>query len=59
MADLMLLLDRRSGLRSRAIRAFAARPNLFAGMLAMHVGEQSAVDFLTGGVALGWRMLTS
>jgi flavin-dependent dehydrogenase len=59
MADLMLLLDRRSGLRSRAIRAFAARPNLFAGMLAMHVGEQSAVEFLTGGMALGWRMLTS
>ena len=41
------------------IRAFAARPSLFAGMLAMHVGEQSAVDFVTGGLALGWRMLLS
>ena len=58
MADLMLLLDRRRGLRSRAIRAFAARPNLFAGMLAMHVGEQSAADFFRNGLALGWRMLT-
>ena len=59
MADLMLLLDRHGGLRSRAIRAFAARPRLFAGMLAMHVGELSAADFLTNGLALGWRMLTS
>ncbi len=58
MADLMLLLDRRRGLRSRAIRAFAGRPKLFAGMLAMHVGEQSIADFLTNGLALGWRMLT-
>jgi flavin-dependent dehydrogenase len=58
MADLMLLLDRRRSLRSRAIRAFAARPNLFAGMLAMHVGEQSAADCVTHGLALGWRMLT-
>ena len=58
MADLMLLLDRRRRLRSRAIRAFAARPNLFAGMLAMHVGEQSAAGFFRNGLALGWRMLT-
>jgi flavin-dependent dehydrogenase len=58
MADLMLLLDRQGGLRSRAIRAFAGRPNLFAGMLAMHVGEQSTADFLSNGLALGWRMLT-
>jgi flavin-dependent dehydrogenase len=58
MADLMLLLDRRRGLRSRAIRALAGRPNLFAGMLAMHVGEQSTADFLSNGLALGWRMLT-
>ena len=54
----MLLLDQRGGLRSRVIRAFAGQPNLFAGMLAMHVGEQSTTDFLTNGLALGWRMLT-
>jgi flavin-dependent dehydrogenase len=58
LADLMLLLDQRGGLRSRVIRAFAGQPNLFAGMLAMHVGEQSTTDFLTNGLALGWRMLT-
>lgn len=58
MAGLMLLLDRHRGLRSRAVRALAARPNLFAGMLAMHVGEQSATEFLANGLALGRRMLT-
>ena len=58
MADLMLLLDKPSGLRSRAMRAMAGQPKLFAGMLAMHVGELSTRDFLTSGLALGWRMLT-
>jgi menaquinone-9 beta-reductase len=58
MARLMLLLDQRRGLRSRAIRALAGRPKLFAGMLAMHTGELSTADFLTNGLALGWRMLT-
>ena len=58
LADLMLLLDRPGGLRSRAMRALAGQPKLFAGMLAMHVGELSTTDFLTNGLALGWRMLT-
>jgi flavin-dependent dehydrogenase len=58
MANLMLLLDRSGGLRSRVMRAFAGRPNLFAGMLATHVGEFSAADSVTNGLALGWRMLT-
>jgi flavin-dependent dehydrogenase len=57
MADLMLLLDRRRGLRGRAIRAMSASPKLFSGMLAMHVGELSAADFVTKGLSLGWRML--
>jgi flavin-dependent dehydrogenase len=58
MANLMLLLDRRRGLRSRVIRALAGEPKLFGGMLAMHVGELSIPDFLSNGLALGWRMLT-
>src|ERR1035437_7290827 len=56
MADLMLLLDRRGRLRRRALRAFKGHPRLFARMLAMHVGELSPFDFLTNGLALGWRM---
>jgi flavin-dependent dehydrogenase len=58
MADLMLLLARRGRLRRRALRAFEGHPRIFARMLAMHVGELSPFDFLTNGLALGWRMLT-
>jgi len=58
MARLMLLLDRRGGLRARAIRAFAERPSLFEGMLAVHAGETSAAHVFTNGLSLGWRMLT-
>lgn len=58
MAGMMLMLDQRHGLRHRAMRAMAARPGLFAGMLAMHVGELSPAGYLTNGLALGWRMLT-
>jgi flavin-dependent dehydrogenase len=57
MAKLMLLLDRRRGLRQRAIRAMAERPELFAGMLAHHVGAISSAQFAANGLSLGWRML--
>lgn len=58
MGDLMLMLDRRSGLRRRALRTLASRPQLFARMLSMHVGGSSPLDFFTNGLALGWQMLT-
>jgi len=59
MADLMLLLDRRRRLRSRTLRAFAAKPRLFARMLHTHVGELSYFDFAANGLALGWQLLTA
>jgi len=59
MAFMMLLLDQRRSLRQRAIGAMAARPRLFAGMLATHVGALSPAASLTNGLALGWRMLTA
>ena len=58
MAELMLLLTRRGRLRHRAIGAMAARPNLFAGMLATHVGEARPLQALAGGMALAWHMVT-
>jgi flavin-dependent dehydrogenase len=58
MADLMLLLDRRHGLRRRVLSAMSARPSLFAGMLAHHVGELNPAQFLANGLALGWQILT-
>jgi len=58
MADLMLFLDSRGRLRRRTLRAMASHPQLFAGMLAMHVGELSMFDFFTTGLSLGWRLVT-
>jgi flavin-dependent dehydrogenase len=59
MSDLMLLLATRGRLRSRAMRAFAGHPALFASMLAMHIGEVSPMDYFTNSLAFGWRMLTA
>ena len=57
MANLMLLLGRRRGLRRRALRAMQAHPGIFARMLAHHVGELTPEQFVANGLALGWRML--
>jgi 2-polyprenyl-6-methoxyphenol hydroxylase-like FAD-dependent oxidoreductase len=58
MADLMLMLDRRGGLRRRTLHAMAHDPRLFARLLAMHVGRLSVPAFLANGFALGWQMIT-
>ena len=58
MADMMMLIDHRRRLRTRALRALAARPGLFAKMLAMHTGDFSTANLFTSGLALGWGMLT-
>jgi flavin-dependent dehydrogenase len=58
MAAMMLLLDRFSGLRARALPALAARPELFRKLLAVHVGEQPLTRFLLRhGAALGALLL--
>ena len=59
MADLLLTLDRRGGLRRRTLRAMAAEPGLFARLLASHLGEYSAWGFAATGLKLGWQILTS
>ena len=59
MADLMLLLEHREGLRRRLMRAFRAHPVLFPRMLAMHVGEGSPLHFAGNSLALGWSLLTA
>ncbi len=57
MADFMLLLDGRDRFRTRVLRAFAAEPKLFRGMLAAHVGRSTPAAFASNSLALGWRML--
>lgn len=59
MADLMLAMDRWPRLRKRAFPALAAHPDLFAGLLAMHVGEARTAEFAINCITLGWRMLTA
>jgi flavin-dependent dehydrogenase len=60
MAGAMLLMDRKHGLRERALRAFSADPELFGQMLAVHTGAASPLAFaLRGTTSLGWHMLTA
>jgi flavin-dependent dehydrogenase len=60
MGRLMLSLDRSTWLRRRVIRALSSNPEIFANLLAMHVGECSFADFLSGAMLpLGWHMLTT
>ena len=57
MARLILLLDGRTRLRQRTLRTFAANPELFARITAIHVGETSPAHFAATGALLGWRFL--
>ncbi len=59
MAEFMLLLDRSERLRRRALSALATRPDLFANLLAMHVGRLSAGRFAATAASLGWEVLTA
>jgi flavin-dependent dehydrogenase len=58
MGRLMLLLDGRTRLRERAIRALASDTELFARLLAIHVGVKSSAHHLaSAGAMLGWRFV--
>jgi flavin-dependent dehydrogenase len=57
MADFTLTMGSRA-LRRRALPAMASRPEVFGGLLAMHVGAGRPADFAAQCLRLGWRMLT-
>jgi menaquinone-9 beta-reductase len=58
MAALMLLMDRFPALQRRALAGLAARPELFAKLLAVHVGEQPLPRFvLRHGMEFGAMLL--
>ncbi len=57
--SLLLLLDRRSGIRKRTMRALEATPLLFERMLAYHVGEARPLELATAGAIFGWRFLAA
>jgi len=56
MARLMLSMADHHRLRRRTMEVFQTSPLSFAGMLAMHVGEGSARDHISNGLALGWGL---
>lgn len=59
MGRFMLLMDPYPKLRLRALRAMSSRPDIFASMLAMHVGAATPQQLLRRGLLpLGWRLLT-
>ena len=57
MADVLLLLDGWAGLRNRVLPAMAARPKVFEGMLAGHVGGARPLAMAGNLAALGWAIL--
>lgn len=60
MRRAMLLMDKSSVIRRRALRALHAKPSLFARMLSVHVGELPLSRFAVGAIAdFGWQMLTA
>ncbi len=58
IGNLLLLMDRRAGVRKRTMRALAAAPHLFEGMLSYHVGVARLLQLATTGTLLGLRFLT-
>jgi menaquinone-9 beta-reductase len=56
---LMLLLDGRTILRERALRALASDTDVFSRLLAMHTGGVSSRRFALAGALLGWRFVTA
>ena len=60
MAKLMLMMGDRPWLRHRALRALSGRPDLFAQMLSVHVGEIPMRKFgLQRALRLGWSILSA
>jgi len=57
MARMMLFMAKHSHLRRRTMQVFQSSPRSFAGMLALHVGQGSARDHISNGIALGWELL--
>jgi flavin-dependent dehydrogenase len=59
MGRMLLLLDRQPQMRHRAMRVLASHPDLFARLLAVHVGATSPKHFAATGALLGWRLIAA
>jgi flavin-dependent dehydrogenase len=59
MAHLLLLLDNRPKLRTRVLHSMETHPEVFARLLAIHVGETSPAHLAATGALLGWRLVAA
>jgi flavin-dependent dehydrogenase len=59
MGRVMLLLDGHTATRERVMRALASQPDVFARLLAVHVGATSPAHFAATGALLGWRLVAA
>jgi flavin-dependent dehydrogenase len=59
MGRLLLFLDRYPPVRKRVLQCLAAEPELFARLLAAHLGESSPKFLAATGLRLGWQLLTA
>jgi flavin-dependent dehydrogenase len=57
MGNLMLWLGRNPRIRGRVMRALQSKPDLFARLLATHVGQGTSKELLSTGAQLGWQLL--
>jgi len=59
MGKLMLSLGRGEKFRRRAIHSLAEKPELFAQIVAIHLGQSSPGHLLATGARLGWQFLAA
>jgi flavin-dependent dehydrogenase len=59
MGRLMLLLDGRTALRERVLRALACDADVFSRLLAIHVGAASCPHLAAVATLLGWRFVAA
>jgi menaquinone-9 beta-reductase len=59
MSRLLLFLDRYASVRKRFLQSLAAEPELFARLLAAHLGESSRKFLASTSLRLGWQLLTA
>ncbi|MGA8102449.1 MAG: NAD(P)/FAD-dependent oxidoreductase [Candidatus Acidiferrales bacterium] len=57
MGNWMLWLGRNPRVRGRVIRALRSKPDLFARLLATHVGQGTPAELMSTGAQLGWQLL--
>jgi menaquinone-9 beta-reductase len=59
MGNMMLWLGRNSGIRERALKALSAKPELFARLVSIHIGQAKPSGVLALSAELGWRYLAA